>query len=300
MSDNTNSGQKTPLSSSSSNPSGTSAFSITIEQERKTDEMSEANETAPSETSQDDETKEPSSDYSDESGQSHSEFSPLQQSDDASPAETGDGDYEPEAPSFLADDHPVAAGGIMTFDETPGNDTGVPETAGSDRTSDQAEELQKPFSGSGADFSAPIAADLHRAANSNDAAPEDPGDVSTEALREAVRETIAENEARNAQAFALFDQMSQDLKTVMDETRDDTARVSSKLMEFAQENFRNNVALVRDYAEARSVPDIFNVQASYFKRQFELLNSQANQLRALTNDIASKKAEKFSQRMKRG
>jgi hypothetical protein len=124
------------------------------------------------------------------------------------------------------------------------------------------------------------------------------GDPTTEELREAVRNTLAERNAEHEKAFALFNQMSHDLRAAMEDARDDAARVSFKLMEFAQASFHNNVELARDYATAKSVPDLFNVQSSYIQRQLELLNSKTQELNALTNEIASKKAEQLQNRLK--
>ena len=91
----------------------------------------------------------------------------------------------------------------------------------------------------------------------------------------------------------MFESVSIDFSGVMDDARNDAARITFKLMEFAQANFRSNVELARDYASARSIPDIVGVQTAYFKRQMELMNRQADELRKLTGEIASKKAAQF-------
>ncbi|MGB0087593.1 MAG: phasin family protein [Rhodomicrobiaceae bacterium] len=114
-----------------------------------------------------------------------------------------------------------------------------------------------------------------------------------EALSAAVRESVARNEARQDQVVAMFESVSIDFSGVMDDARNDAARITFKLMEFAQANFRSNVELARDYASARSIPDIVGVQTAYFKRQMELMNRQADELRKLTGEIASKKAAQF-------
>ena len=114
-----------------------------------------------------------------------------------------------------------------------------------------------------------------------------------EVISAAVRESVARNEAGQEQVVAMFESVSIDFSGVMDDARNDAARITFKLMEFAQANFRSNVELARDYASARSIPDIVGVQTAYFKRQMELMNLQADELRKLTAEIASKKAAQF-------
>lgn len=114
-----------------------------------------------------------------------------------------------------------------------------------------------------------------------------------EDLHDTVDQTFARSQAEPEKAFALFEQMSKTFRTAFEDAGSDAARISFKLMEFAQANLQNNVALAKDYAEIKSPPEIFNAHATYFKRQIELLNKQAEELRALTTEIASKKSRGF-------
>lgn len=133
-----------------------------------------------------------------------------------------------------------------------------------------------------------------------EAAPEapPPHGLTIEELREAVRESVADNTARREQAAELIEEMSHTFGTMMDEARHDAALIGRKLMEFVRASFQNNVDLARDYAGARSVPEIVNVHTAYVRRQIELLSRQAEEFRALTSDIAAKKADKLQGRLK--
>lgn len=117
-----------------------------------------------------------------------------------------------------------------------------------------------------------------------------------EEMHDTVRETLARSGAQSEKTFALFEQMSKTFRTAFEDAGSDAARISFKLMEFAQANLQNNVKLAKDYAEIKSPPEIFNAHATYFKRQIELLNKQAEELRALTTEIASKKAAQLQGR----
>jgi hypothetical protein len=120
-----------------------------------------------------------------------------------------------------------------------------------------------------------------------------------EDLRAAVRETIVQNEGKEERMLAMFEKATVDFKSVMEDARNDAARLTFKLMEFAQANLRNNIEFARDYASARSVPDIFNVQTAYIKRQMDLVNQQTEELQKLTAEITSRKASQFQFQVRR-
>ena len=109
-------------------------------------------------------------------------------------------------------------------------------------------------------------------------------------LRATVLETVAENEARQEKTLALFDQVSRRFTALLEEAGVDAARVTFKVMEFAQANLKNNLDLAKSYAAARSVPDIFGLHADYMARQFQLLNAQAEELREMTSKFALRNA----------
>jgi hypothetical protein len=120
----------------------------------------------------------------------------------------------------------------------------------------------------------------------------------TERLSGAVLETMSGTGATQERSAALYGQVSQNLGVLMDDARQDAVRFGHKLMEFVQANVDSGMVLAKDYADARSVPDLFSVQAAYFKRQLDLINRQSEELRALTRELASKNAERLQLRPK--
>jgi hypothetical protein len=108
----------------------------------------------------------------------------------------------------------------------------------------------------------------------------------THELRALARQTIAENEARQQTALEAVEQLSRRFTLALEEAGIDAARVSFKVMEFAQASMKNNLELAKAYAAARSVPDIFGLHAAYLTRQFELLNAQAEELREIAAKMA--------------
>jgi hypothetical protein len=111
-----------------------------------------------------------------------------------------------------------------------------------------------------------------------------------EAIERAVAQSIEAGKKAQAQAATIFDQVSQSFKAAITDAGSDAALITFTLLEFAQANARNNYQLAQDYAGARSVPEIVNVQAAYFKRQVELMNRHSSELRKAAAEITSKKA----------
>jgi hypothetical protein len=123
-----------------------------------------------------------------------------------------------------------------------------------------------------------------------EAAPAFQPQKTTEAIEHAVAQSIDAGKKAQAQAATIFDQVSQSFKAAIDDAGSEAALITFTLLEFAQANARNNYQLAQDYAGARSVPEIVNVQAAYFKRQVELMNRHSSELRKAAAEITSKKA----------
>jgi hypothetical protein len=120
--------------------------------------------------------------------------------------------------------------------------------------------------------------------------PNEPASEATRELRDAARKTIEENEARQMKTLALFEQVSRRFTAAIEEAGLDAARVTFKVMEFAQAGLKNNLELAKSYTAMRSVPDLLGLHAAYITRQFELLNAQAEELREITAKFALKNA----------
>lgn len=116
-------------------------------------------------------------------------------------------------------------------------------------------------------------------------------------VRHDVHGTLARNVAGRNSSVALFEQTSVEFKTALDEAGQNAARMTLKLMEFAQANASSNLAFARDCAAVRSVPEIFDVQAAYVTRQMKLMTAQAEELGKLSAEITAKSAAPFKRRV---
>lgn len=111
-----------------------------------------------------------------------------------------------------------------------------------------------------------------------------------EELRSKIRDNLARNDVHQDQALKLFQDVSQKFAVAFEEAGQDAARITFKMMEFAQANLQNNLHWAKGYAASRSVPELLDVQRAYLKRQFDLLNSQAEMLREMTLEMTTKSA----------
>ena len=255
MSENDETTNMTPLSSSPSGPTGTRALSVSIGEE------GEENETPPQPREEGVTTASLNAD---------NENTRLGHPGDDSSGEGASSEAAPQGPEETEPEYGSTVSG-----------TG---------SSDSAEE-------SAADYVEDAAGSMAAGEEPEPAIETRYEDKTTEELRETVIKAMTGKEAGQNDAFALFERASRDFSAMMKTAREDAAVFGFKLMEFAQANAQSNFELARAYSQARSIPEIFNVQAEYMKRQLEILNAQAKELQALTTEIASKsKAESQGRR----
>lgn len=234
MSDAPESTNRTPLSSSASNPSGTQALSVTVEKNGKQDEPAEADMPASDSST----FQHPLASNENETSATYVTAESVEQIDETASAD--ENEFAMEQQQEPAGFVPSAAD---PFFEQPAETTQDTFENSAETFHDAAaESATAPFAGEASDQS-----ENHHLPNGK----------TVKDLPDAVCKTMKENEADNERAFAMFEQMSQNFQVAMEDARNDAARISFKLMEFAQANFRNNFEFARDYAAARSVPDVF-------------------------------------------
>lgn len=313
MSDTPESDQRNPRSSSSSNTAGTQALSISIESDEKKDAVAKTDAPiSPKFEEEPDAFPHPVASNENQLSTPDAEPVATEQIDEALPVE--DTAFVPASgqeilqSSGLTDEpvlEPAAETGTDAFQQFAETSQDASEqTAPAPQNASESvaetpqtanEQLAETSQDSNADSDTDSDIEVETALSASQPAADA---KTTDELREAVRQRMKGSEENPERAFVMFEQMSQNFQVAMEDVRNDAARISFKLMEFAQANFRNNVELAREYAAARSVPDVFNVQASYFKRQMDLMNKQTEELRRLTSEIASKNTAQIQSSIK--
>lgn len=126
-------------------------------------------------------------------------------------------------------------------------------------------------------------------------APQPAGEVPA-ALPAAVQQDDADTASAGAaggHSQEALEQTSQGVKAALDEAGRGAAAFTCKLVEFVHANARSTLDLARDYASVRSVPDAFDAQAAYVKRQFDLLSAQAEEFQRMASELTSKTPQPF-------
>jgi hypothetical protein len=275
MSDPDTPHNRTPLSSSATTPSGTSALRIVDSKppQQGNEQLAQPAEPAPAEPAMTAETPAPDA--------------PAEQPSEAEMPEASQAPEPAEASEPVESPEPQAS--PEPFSEVVAETVSAPIEVAEDAlaaTSDAGSEM---------------AAQMSAAPEADIPAPEAPIPpvVAAEAVHDAVVDAMAVNEEAQDKVATIFDQVSRSFKAAFTDAGSDAALITFTLLEFAQANARNNYQLAQDYAGARSVPEIVNVQAAYFKRQMELMNRQAGELQKVAAEITSKKAAQMQGRITR-
>ena len=325
MSDPTDTGQRNPLSSSTSHASGTSARSVSsVQPDQPPAAMSMAAQddvaapaplphggaVAPDDAEQHAEADpkseaeagselEAESSQPEAAGGSDEPAAPAKEQQDVAYEPEAAAEFthspEPAAEAYAEYSQPVAE--FHAEDAAP-NPEDQPLTSAAEASEEVSAFVDEPAQTNTAEepaYTAEAAAD-DDSASPDTSADEDeapaaplPNGAFSEAtseLRAAARQTLADNEARQEKALTLFNEVSRRFTAALEEAGVDAARVTFKVMEFAQASLKNNLELAKSYTAARSVPDVFGLHAAYITRQFELLNAQAEELREITAKFA--------------
>jgi phasin len=76
--------------------------------------------------------------------------------------------------------------------------------------------------------------------------------------------------------------------------------LNRKVIDIAQRNVNSGFDLAKSLAAAKSVPQIVELQAGYWRNQFGTLSAQAEELRALSTKVAADTIEPIKAQVTRG
>jgi hypothetical protein len=345
MSDTTENGQRTPLSSSASHASGTSALSVKIGPDTQAENKAAISGENPSEDSQPSDAADAGAAEAQDADADFTAPEPAAPETDSAEPAAAPPEADAAQPQFTQYAEPEMSAGptgsndntaeisaatlpeaAPDFDGEPvaSNENPMMETAseaavetaeaaseiadaGAQALADTAETAGEIASAGAqqAEFVAETVADAAtdglaameealpggaEEAEQPETPAESPPQQLTHELRAAIRDNTVKNEARQDQALTLFQEVTRNFATALEEAGQDATRMTLNLMKFAQANLQNNFELARESASAKNVPEFFDAQATYLKRQFELLQVQAAELRELTNDLTTKGA----------
>ena len=78
------------------------------------------------------------------------------------------------------------------------------------------------------------------------------------------------------------------------------AAFNHKIIDIAQRNLNSGFDLANSLAGAKNLAEIVELQAAHWRKQFDTLTSQAEEVRALTTKVAAAAGEPFKEQVQRG
>ena len=77
------------------------------------------------------------------------------------------------------------------------------------------------------------------------------------------------------------------------------ATLNRKVIDIAQRNINSGFDLAKSLAGARSLAEIMELQAAYWRKQFDTLGAQAEEVRSLSNQVTADAARPVREQVKR-
>ena len=77
------------------------------------------------------------------------------------------------------------------------------------------------------------------------------------------------------------------------------AALNRKVIDIAQRNINSGFDLAKNLAGARSLAEIMELQAAYWRKQFDTLGAQAEEVRSLSNQVTADAARPVQEQVKR-
>jgi phasin len=77
------------------------------------------------------------------------------------------------------------------------------------------------------------------------------------------------------------------------------AALNRKVIDIAQRNINSGFDLAKSLAGARSLAEIMELQAAYWRKQFDTLGAQAEEVRSLSNQVTADAVRPVQQQVKR-
>ena len=81
------------------------------------------------------------------------------------------------------------------------------------------------------------------------------------------------------------------LEQALDAAGQGAAALNRKVIDIAQRNVNSGFDLAKSLAAAKSIPEIVELQTSYWRNQFGTLSAQAEELRVLSTKVAADTVE---------
>ncbi len=108
-----------------------------------------------------------------------------------------------------------------------------------------------------------------------------------EAVRAIAEKTVTQSREAYETVKDTMEEAVEVLEKSVDQASQGAAALNRKVIDNAQTNLNTSFDLAKDLASAKNIAEIMELQASYARKQFEVLTAQAEEIRTLSTKITT-------------
>jgi phasin len=112
-----------------------------------------------------------------------------------------------------------------------------------------------------------------------------------ESVRSLAETVVAQNREMYERTRGGMEDAIDALESSFDRAGQGTAALNRKVIDIAQNNFNSGFDLAKDLAGAETLPQLIEIQAAFMRRQFDQMNSQADEIRELATKVTNETSE---------
>lgn len=121
-----------------------------------------------------------------------------------------------------------------------------------------------------------------------------------EGVRALAEKTLAQTRQAYDRSLDAFDASLTTFERSFDAAGQGAAAFNRKIVDIAKRNVDASFDLASSLADAKSLADIVELQAAFWRKQFGVLTAQAEEVRALSTKVTADVAEPIKSQMARG
>jgi phasin len=126
-----------------------------------------------------------------------------------------------------------------------------------------------------------------------------PDAVFPNTARELTEKTLAQTREAYEHSKDALEAALETIERSYDAMGQGAAALNRKIIEIAQRNLNSGFDLARSLATAKTLSEMVELRAAYWRRQFSALVAQAEEVRALSTKVAAEMSEPMKTHMKR-
>jgi phasin len=121
-----------------------------------------------------------------------------------------------------------------------------------------------------------------------------------EGVRALAEKAVAQTRDAYDRSLDAFDASLMTFERSFDAAGQGAAAFNRKIVDIARRNVDASFDLAKSLAGAKNLADMVELQAAYWRKQFDVLTAQAEEVRALSTKVTADAAEPIKSQMARG